>query len=522
MPSSRKKSKKHPSLEYRWVHNNEDQIDHLAFFNHFIHLDHRDIVIRFNNLIKNFISDETRKREVQEKYKAWKKSNEAKVYWSEREARQKQLLLQYQSESVASVIESVSGSNATSSFGASSDSTASVGMDSNEVMQLIKSNIVHIDNENTFKINDFIDSKTTSMMLKNTYEQIGLHSQKFSRDTFVQLFEIVQQCITDEEGNKLELTTRLVQPLLQPLFEDRAENLYLRWTDTQTEEFKKDEIDCSNKRPDGSIMLKTYEKINLGFIEVKEEKCQNNETKLNKDLYRLGVFSKNAIDQNHLLGVLGVQVVGASISFYFTKQQCKGFYTMTEIDHLNTPKNLTELPQLIGFKELEIMKKVTAATALCLYNEKSLSTSNNSLQQDVSSNVNMDSISEGQESNDNASKNHSQKRKQQNDEGEATTFTRYTRDHFTDEVLNKWHKIILDTLIINVEEEALNIAKPLDDLVYNLEEKKLRHAKLIQKLLPRNFLPTTTRGETELWSGMFDPILLALFSDPDRNTLLGW
>lgn len=161
---------------------------------------------------------------------------------------------------------------------------------------------------------------------------------------------LIEQFPNDSfEAKELELTTRLVQPLLQPLFEDRAENLYLRWTDTQTEEFKKDEINCSNKRPDDSITLKTYEEINSGFIEVKEEKYQHNETKLNKDLYKLGVFSKNTIDQNHLLGVLGVQVVGASISFYFTKQQCKGFYTMNEIDHLNTPKNLTELPQLVGF-----------------------------------------------------------------------------------------------------------------------------------------------------------------------------
>lgn len=51
------------------------------------------------------------------------------------------------------------------------------------------------------------------------------------------------------------------------------------------------------------------------------------------------------------------------------------------------------------------MEKVTAATALRSYNQKSSSTSNNSLQQDVSSNVNMDSMSEGQESNDNAGRN---------------------------------------------------------------------------------------------------------------------
>jgi hypothetical protein len=39
------------------------------------------------------------------------------------------------------------------------------------------------------------------------------------------------------EAKELELTTRIIQPLLQPLFEDRAEKLYLRWTNTQTEEF---------------------------------------------------------------------------------------------------------------------------------------------------------------------------------------------------------------------------------------------------------------------------------------------
>ncbi|CEP07949.1 hypothetical protein [Parasitella parasitica] len=110
-------------------------------------------------------------------------------------------------------------------------------------------------------------------------------SQKFSRDTFAKLFDIVQehnaQKITtikatqqllnliDEgdnsyqnkvilcfkslneqlpvdsfEAKEMELTTRLIQPLLQPLFEDGAKDRYLRWTNTQTEEFKKDEINC--------------------------------------------------------------------------------------------------------------------------------------------------------------------------------------------------------------------------------------------------------------------------------------
>ncbi|CAO3680513.1 unnamed protein product [Rhizopus microsporus] len=58
------------------------------------------------------------------------------------------------------------------------------------------------------------------------------------------------------------------------------------------------------------VLTNDLKVINLGFIKVKEEKYRNNKTKLNNDLYKLGVFSKNAIDQNHLHGVLDVQIVG--------------------------------------------------------------------------------------------------------------------------------------------------------------------------------------------------------------------
>lgn len=53
-----------------------------------------------------------------------------------------------------------------------------------------------------------------------------------------------------------------------------------------------------------------HESMNLVFIEVKREKHKNDKAKLSKDLYKLSVFSKNAIDQNHLHGVLDVQIVG--------------------------------------------------------------------------------------------------------------------------------------------------------------------------------------------------------------------
>lgn len=122
---------------------------------------------------------------------------------------------------------------------------------------------------------------------------------------------LIEQLPNDSfEVKVLELTTPLIQPLLQPHFEDRTENCYLRWTNTQTEEFKKDEINCFDKRPDGCITSKTHKNINVGFIEIKEEKYRNYTSKLNRDLYKLGVFFRNAINQNHLLGELCLQIVG--------------------------------------------------------------------------------------------------------------------------------------------------------------------------------------------------------------------
>lgn len=55
-------------------------------------------------------------------------------------------------------------------------------------------------------------------------------------------------------------------------------------------------MNCYNKRPDGCITISGHEKINIGFIEVKEEAHKNSATKMNKDLDKFGLFSKNAID----------------------------------------------------------------------------------------------------------------------------------------------------------------------------------------------------------------------------------
>lgn len=239
---------------------------------------------------------------------------------------------------------------------------------------------------------NFVENDTCILAREKILEEINLNDEKrFSRAKLLELLDIVKKAnskkITAVEVSKLlldllddevenheenrvilcfksllehlpddflevkemELTTRFVQPFLQPLFEDKSESRFARFTDAQTEEYKRNPDHCYNKRPDGCITVIAQENYNIGFIEIKEEAQKYNAAKINKDVYKLGVFSKNAIIQNGLHGALSVQIVGSSATFYYTKKKSNNFFIMIEVDQINIPRNLKELPQLLGF-----------------------------------------------------------------------------------------------------------------------------------------------------------------------------
>ena len=205
------------------------------------------------------------------------------------------------------------------------------------------------------ELHKFLDITTTRKIKEETYNKIGMYSQKFPRDKLITIMDIIQELnrgritsikavskllmMVDEDGSEyvnrtilcfkklieelpnvqynkeeLELITRVIQPALLPLFDDVENNIYFRWTDAQTEEYKEDGINSSNKRPDGCVTLMTNKNKNMAFIEVKSAKHSKDKVKLNYDLNKLGVFSKNAIELNHLNGVLNIQIVGKSLN----------------------------------------------------------------------------------------------------------------------------------------------------------------------------------------------------------------
>ena len=95
---------------------------------------------------------------------------------------------------------------------------------------------------------------------------------------------------------------------------------------------------------------------------------RTNHYKLNLDLYRLGIFSKDAIDVNNLNSVLAIQavgkcndknnsmtfsllidIIGSYLIFYLTQFKSDGLYLMVELHHLRFPLSLNELPRLIEY-----------------------------------------------------------------------------------------------------------------------------------------------------------------------------
>ncbi|KAI8086653.1 uncharacterized protein BX664DRAFT_264424 [Halteromyces radiatus] len=147
-----------------------------------------------------------------------------------------------------------------------------------------------------------------------------------------------------EEVKENELCTRYADPLLCGLFDDPDAGIFLRWTDQTTLEGKKS-LNISKRRPD--ICITTLKGINWdynsGFGEAKASSEGNNHYYLCKDLLRVAIFGKNSIDTSNMDGVIGMQVVGRSITFYLMVLLSDGLYIMLELERISIPGSLDDL-----------------------------------------------------------------------------------------------------------------------------------------------------------------------------------
>ncbi|ORE02554.1 hypothetical protein BCV72DRAFT_280627 [Rhizopus microsporus var. microsporus] len=153
--------------------------------------------------------------------------------------------------------------------------------------------------------------------------------------------------------NESEYCTRYLLPTFQCLFDDDQRSVKLRWTSTEA-------VDDESK-PDCliSIMTANYVACNIGFGEVKSESESKDHRKANFDLVRLGIFAKNAIDNDSLTGTVAIHAVGTHACFYLVQLKADGLYTMIELGNMNVPLSICELHGYLAYlSDLKVILKV--------------------------------------------------------------------------------------------------------------------------------------------------------------------
>ncbi|KAI7856848.1 hypothetical protein BDC45DRAFT_566907 [Circinella umbellata] len=108
-----------------------------------------------------------------------------------------------------------------------------------------------------------------------------------------------------------------------------------------------------DRYPDDGSCIITQRQISCstGFCEVKADYMKNNTVGTHLDLLRLCIFGKDTIDnedvENVLLQAVDSHDIGHRVIVYLYQQHDGGFYSASEVDSIEVPKSILELPGFI-------------------------------------------------------------------------------------------------------------------------------------------------------------------------------
>jgi hypothetical protein len=150
----------------------------------------------------------------------------------------------------------------------------------------------------------------------------------------------------DEDLNECELCSRFIDPFLSGLFDDPNQGIYLRWTNESTLEAKQL---SNNMRPDLSITKTVGLKWSrsLGYGEAKPAARESDHYLVCQDLIKVVLFCKDSLDEHLMDGVLGIHIVGRTISFYVLVLPAIATYVMYLLAEIKVPDSIQGLPSLI-------------------------------------------------------------------------------------------------------------------------------------------------------------------------------
>ncbi|KAG1048492.1 hypothetical protein G6F43_009120 [Rhizopus delemar] len=195
-----------------------------------------------------------------------------------------------------------------------------------------------------------IDAQIELLLLARNSSTI---ESKIIRSVAAMIEKLPKQAIKDEI-KETELCHRYVDAFLSPLFDSPDEGVLFRWSVLMTSITNQEAAPLNSgsitkRRPDSCIseLEGLYFDASLGFVEVKPSSEDDNKHALSKDLVRLGMFSKNAIDRWGMRGCLSIQVVGHKATFFLTTQPSADLYTMMELCIIHIPSCLADMSAYI-------------------------------------------------------------------------------------------------------------------------------------------------------------------------------
>ncbi|KAL7335695.1 hypothetical protein PS15p_201130 [Mucor circinelloides] len=210
-------------------------------------------------------------------------------------------------------------------------------MPTNVVMEIIKI------------IEDLLSTATTreEAAIKLLGLDLATHEYKFAK-AIAELVKKLPRVSLAEESNEMELCSRYVDPFLCGIFDEPDEGVFVRWTNETTLEAKKQQSLLS-WRPD--ICITSLQgikwKANIGFGKAKPAHQGSNHYSVGRDLLRVAVFCKNALDTQKMKGIMSLQIVGRTITFYVLVLPSSGLYIMHELAKIKIPDCLNDLPKLV-------------------------------------------------------------------------------------------------------------------------------------------------------------------------------
>ncbi|CAO3619770.1 unnamed protein product [Mucor hiemalis] len=122
-----------------------------------------------------------------------------------------------------------------------------------------------------------------------------------------------------QKVDELELITRYTTAAINPLLEDLMKHVMFRWTSVANDECKSSEMSLLLARPDSTISMVIGTEIGqtVGYGEVRPASQALNHKLVGKDLVRLALLAKNAIDTYRSKFDLSFLVAGTSRNILF-------------------------------------------------------------------------------------------------------------------------------------------------------------------------------------------------------------